>query len=243
MKKVLMIGLFIALCTGAEAQQGTPGTQPAANNNVLNRQARPVATPEMRAQQMINGWIFERLNLTADQKTKAQAILVDQFKTIDVITGSVTLTVGSGDRQAQMAALQSKIAPVAQENEKRFLALLKADQKKTYAEVVKLRPTGRNFGENIPIQVGATTKNPDAHDPVMAKEGDTYYVYYTNGGISSWSSKDLITWKKEAPVFSSMPAWVPDAVPGFRGTGFWAPVYVLFRFFLWKKLIGHWFNN
>lgn len=217
-----MTGLITALCIGAQAQQTPAVTQSPANNNAVNRQARPVATPEMRAQQAMNGWLFEPLNLTADQKTKTQAILVDQFKAADVITGAVTQTAGS-DRQVQMAALQSQIAPLAQANEKMFIGLLKADQKKKYAEVVKLRPAGRSFGENIPIPVGATTKNPDAHDPVMAKEGDTYYVYYTNAGISSWSSKDLITWKREAPVFSSMPSWVPDAVPGFRGTGFWAP--------------------
>ncbi|TDH29355.1 arabinan endo-1,5-alpha-L-arabinosidase [Segetibacter sp. 3557_3] len=73
------------------------------------------------------------------------------------------------------------------------------------------------------MPVGAVTKNPDIHDPVMGKDGDTYYVFGTNGGIVTWSSKDLINWRKEPPVFTTTPAWVPDAVPGFRGTGFWAP--------------------
>ncbi|MBD0286425.1 MAG: family 43 glycosylhydrolase [Bacteroidota bacterium] len=73
------------------------------------------------------------------------------------------------------------------------------------------------------MPVGAVTKNPDIHDPVMSKDGDTYYLFGTNGGIVTWSSKDLINWKKEPPVFTTTPAWVPDAVPGFRGTGFWAP--------------------
>jgi arabinan endo-1,5-alpha-L-arabinosidase len=73
------------------------------------------------------------------------------------------------------------------------------------------------------MPVGTVTKNPDIHDPVMAKEGDTYYLFGTNGGIVTWSSKDLISWRKEPPVFTTTPAWVPDAVPGFRGTGFWAP--------------------
>ena len=43
--------------------------------------------------------------------------------------------------------------------------------------------------------------NPYVHDPVMAKDGDTYYVFGTGVGISVMSSKDLKTWKKESPIF------------------------------------------
>ena len=34
------------------------------------------------------------------------------------------------------------------------------------------------------------------HDPVMIKEGDTYYLFCTGWGISVWSSKDMKSWKK-----------------------------------------------
>ena len=193
------------------------------SQHVHGQGGRPVSTPEMRARQSINSWLFESLNLTADQKVKAQVILVEQFKELDIITASIPQNLDFAARQDQMAALAPKMAPIREAYEKKFISILKPSQQKAYANVVKLRPKERGFGENIPVPVGAMTKNPDAHDPVMAKEGDTYYVFYTNGGISSWSSKDLINWRREAPVFTTAPAWVADVVPGFRGVGFWAP--------------------
>jgi arabinan endo-1,5-alpha-L-arabinosidase len=45
------------------------------------------------------------------------------------------------------------------------------------------------------------------HDPVMAKQGDTYYLFATGHGISVMSSKDLKNWKFEKPVFEKAPQW------------------------------------
>ncbi|RYY37428.1 MAG: arabinan endo-1,5-alpha-L-arabinosidase [Sphingobacteriaceae bacterium] len=73
------------------------------------------------------------------------------------------------------------------------------------------------------FQVGDITTDPGVRDPCMAKEGDTYYVYFTGGGIQVWSSKDMKTWKKEPSVFSVAPAWVAQKLPSFKGLGFWAP--------------------
>ena len=73
------------------------------------------------------------------------------------------------------------------------------------------------------FKVGDTTSAPGVHDPCMAKESDTYYVYYTGGGISVWSSKDMKVWTKEPSVFSVAPAWVAQRLPSFKGLGFWAP--------------------
>ncbi len=69
--------------------------------------------------------------------------------------------------------------------------------------------------------IGELTTSPNVHDPVMAKEGDTYYVYYTGSG--SWSSKDMHIWKREKPVFdaTNQPAWLKPA--GFTRPGYWAP--------------------
>jgi arabinan endo-1,5-alpha-L-arabinosidase len=39
-----------------------------------------------------------------------------------------------------------------------------------------------------------TTETPMVHDPVMAKEGDTYYIYATGMGIQQMTSKDRKTW-------------------------------------------------
>lgn len=60
------------------------------------------------------------------------------------------------------------------------------------------------------------------HDPVMIKEGDTYYLFCTGRGISVYSSKDMKSWVSEKPVFAAPPQWAIDAVPGYRGHT-WAP--------------------
>lgn len=62
-----------------------------------------------------------------------------------------------------------------------------------------------------------------SHDPVMIKQGDTYYLFATGRGISVLSSKDLKTWTFEKPVFETAPVWVNEGnVPGFRNH-IWAP--------------------
>ncbi|WP_202927944.1 arabinan endo-1,5-alpha-L-arabinosidase [Cyclobacterium roseum] len=73
------------------------------------------------------------------------------------------------------------------------------------------------------FEVGDITTDPGVRDPSMAKEGDTYYIYFTGGGIQVWSSKDMKTWKKEPSVFSEAPEWVAERLPSFKGLGFWAP--------------------
>jgi arabinan endo-1,5-alpha-L-arabinosidase len=60
------------------------------------------------------------------------------------------------------------------------------------------------------------------HDPVMARDKGTYYLFATGPGISVWSSRDLQQWRHEPPVFPEPPAWATEAVPGFRGH-IWAP--------------------
>jgi len=61
-----------------------------------------------------------------------------------------------------------------------------------------------------------------AHDPVMIREGDLWYLFITGPGISVYSSRNMSTWKAEAPVFSSPPDWALQIVPGFNGH-IWAP--------------------
>ena len=45
------------------------------------------------------------------------------------------------------------------------------------------------------------------HDPVMIEENGTYYLFSTGKGISVKSSKDMISWQNEDPVFSEAPEW------------------------------------
>lgn len=68
----------------------------------------------------------------------------------------------------------------------------------------------------------AQEQAPIVHDPVMIRQGDTYYLFCTGMGISVFTSKDMTTWKREKPVFDSAPQWAVDAVPGFKGH-IWAP--------------------
>ena len=72
------------------------------------------------------------------------------------------------------------------------------------------------------------TRQTGVHDPVMIKEGNTYYLFCTGFGISVFSSTDLQNWKKEKPVFASAPQWAVDAVPGYRGHT-WAPDIAYFH--------------
>ncbi len=34
------------------------------------------------------------------------------------------------------------------------------------------------------------------HDPVMIKQDSTYYLFCTGMGITEWSSKDMVHWKR-----------------------------------------------
>ncbi len=64
--------------------------------------------------------------------------------------------------------------------------------------------------------------NPTVHDPVMIKEGDTYYLFCTGMGVSILESNDMKTWRESGSIFTEAPAWTMEALPGFRGH-MWAP--------------------
>ena len=67
------------------------------------------------------------------------------------------------------------------------------------------------------------TSTPMVHDPVMAQEGDIYYLYCTGMGIQQMTSKDCQTWTVKAdPLMSVIPQWTCDSVPGFTHH-VWAP--------------------
>ena len=72
---------------------------------------------------------------------------------------------------------------------------------------------------NVPF----TTETPMVHDPVMAYEDSTYYIFATGMGIQQMTSKDSKTWTVKAdPVMSVIPKWTHDSVPGFTHH-VWAP--------------------
>jgi len=62
----------------------------------------------------------------------------------------------------------------------------------------------------------------EVHDPVMTREGDTYYVFSTGPGITYYASEDLENWRLVGRVFEHEPSWARRVAPGFRGH-LWAP--------------------
>jgi arabinan endo-1,5-alpha-L-arabinosidase len=68
----------------------------------------------------------------------------------------------------------------------------------------------------------------DAHDPsTIIKCKGRYYLAATGPGIRTRSSGDKVLWKAGPPIFSRMPAWTTNAVPGFAGH-VWAPDLIYF---------------
>jgi arabinan endo-1,5-alpha-L-arabinosidase len=82
----------------------------------------------------------------------------------------------------------------------------------------------------------AASKNPEVltltgdvenvHDPVIMKEGETYYVFCTGGRpgqgvIPIRTSKDLRQWTLAGYVFAKLPEWATTEIP--KATGAWAP--------------------
>jgi len=82
--------------------------------------------------------------------------------------------------------------------------------------------------------VGQVAVNPDSlpahtlavrvHDPVMIKQGDTYYMFSTGMGIEIQSSKDKVHWVSSGSVFpkGAMPTWHKELIPEQKGH-LWAP--------------------
>lgn len=76
------------------------------------------------------------------------------------------------------------------------------------------------FALASPGTTRATQVSP--HDPVMAKEGDTYYLFSTDPGIRFYRSTDMVTWKLADQVFHAEPTWAKKVAPDFNGH-LWAP--------------------
>jgi arabinan endo-1,5-alpha-L-arabinosidase len=80
---------------------------------------------------------------------------------------------------------------------------------------------GASLQAQVPAGSEPITDVP-VHDPVMIRQGNTYYIFATGRGIAVWSSPDRVHWTQEKPVFAAPPAWAVEAVPGFKGH-IWAP--------------------
>ena len=60
------------------------------------------------------------------------------------------------------------------------------------------------------------------HDPVMAQEGKTFYLFSTGPGIPFYSSSDLKNWQKAGEVFTQEPKMTRQSAPEYAGFP-WAP--------------------
>ena len=124
MKKLLVISMMLlASLTIASAQQG---------------QGRMGGTPEERAKAQVER-LTPVLTLTADQKTKIQAIELELNKQIDAKRQSA-----QGDREAMMALMQefNKL------REEKYKPVLNADQfKKFQADVAERQQRGAGGGQ------------------------------------------------------------------------------------------------
>ncbi|WP_426170048.1 arabinan endo-1,5-alpha-L-arabinosidase [Pseudoduganella sp. R-34] len=78
------------------------------------------------------------------------------------------------------------------------------------------------FGAALVLAQAAMAAQVSVHDPVMAKQGDTYYLYSTGPGITFYSSKDMLNWQPEGRIFASHPPAAAKAAPGFDDH-VWAP--------------------
>ena len=59
------------------------------------------------------------------------------------------------------------------------------------------------------------------HDPVIAHENGTYYIFHTGARIPFICSDDMVTWEFCGRIFDSNPAWTTDINPDL--TDIWAP--------------------
>ncbi|MDL4843261.1 arabinan endo-1,5-alpha-L-arabinosidase [Aquibacillus rhizosphaerae] len=62
-----------------------------------------------------------------------------------------------------------------------------------------------------------------AHDPVISKEGNTWYVFHTGRGVQIKSSEDGSNWKAEGSIFETLPEWCKAYVPEKDEESLWAP--------------------
>lgn len=65
-------------------------------------------------------------------------------------------------------------------------------------------------------------KQVDVHDPVMTREGDTWYLFSTGPGITIYSSADREHWILSDRAFAAEPVWAKTVAPDFNGH-LWAP--------------------
>ena len=103
-----------------------------------------------------------------------------------------------------------------------FSCFVSSAQQPAATDTTRRRDTSRR-PPPAPVGTITPTRETPAHDPVMIKQKDKYYLFTTGNGIAVFSSKDMKNWIKDNPVFSQTPPWVKTALPAYRGSSMWAP--------------------
>ena len=62
-----------------------------------------------------------------------------------------------------------------------------------------------------------------SHDPVIIRQGDTYYSFCTGSRIPMRASRDMHNWQFIGSALADIPSWVRTAVPRYSGSSVWAP--------------------
>lgn len=115
MKKVIIaLGLVLCVATFAKAQGG----------------GRQMGTPAERAGRQIVQ--LEKLNLSADQKTKLTEVFLWQAKRQDSLRATMA-------DATDFQAMRAKMAPMQAETTKKITVLLNDDQKKAYVAILEER--------------------------------------------------------------------------------------------------------
>ena len=90
---------------------------------------------------------------------------------------------------------------------------------------------GASAGKYLPVFFGllaagslwvAQARQVDIHDPAMARDGDTCYLFSSGPGITFYSSKDMKNWESRGRVFPGDPSWAKGVTSNFNGH-VWAP--------------------
>ncbi len=75
---------------------------------------------------------------------------------------------------------------------------------------------------SLALSIHSQAAQVSVHDPVMAKEGNTYYLFSTGPGITFYSSSNMKDWQPEGRIFAVEPSWARAVAPGFNDH-IWAP--------------------
>lgn len=87
---------------------------------------------------------------------------------------------------------------------------------------------GAAFSLALGLSAGmAQSLNPtgsiNVHDPVLIKEGNTYYLYHTGNRVAAKTSTNLVNWSNAGSALASVPSWHAATVPDNRSGDMWAP--------------------